>query len=149
MKKTILLLLLSVTSVVYAENIIIKQKSGNETVLDLSSNPIITFSDENMVVTNDFTTITFPLGDIDSYVVRNGSSDINEVIGDAPLFRDGHILLSGMRKGMSASIYSFDGKKVGQQTADETGGVDIFLGNYPKGAYVISTPNHNIKFINK
>ena len=51
-----------------AENrIVIKQKSGNETVLQLAFNPVITFSGEDMVITSDLTTISIPLADVDSY----------------------------------------------------------------------------------
>lgn len=146
-KLFLLLFLLSVATTIFAESIMIKQKSGNETILDLSTNPIITFSGENMVVTNDYTSITLSLDDIDSYMVGN-TSGIQEVTV-APHFRDGHIVFTGFKKRASVFIYSIDGKMVGKIISDDTGIIDINIGNLPKGAYVISTPNNKIKVINK
>lgn len=148
MKNVFLLLFLSFATVMHSESITIKQKGGNETVLDLSSNPVITFSGENMVVINDFTTISFPLDDIDCYVVGEASTGIKDIL-EAPRLNEGHIFLKGMSKGMTANIYTLNGKKVGQKSIDESGIIDIFIGHFSKGAYLISTPYHKIKFINK
>lgn len=146
-RKLLLLLFLFSVLTEYAENITIKQKSGNETILELSTNPVITFSDENMVVTNDFTTITFPLDDIDGYIVGN-STEIQEV-SNTPHYYNGHIVFNGIKKGVSASVYSFDGKFISKFSADSSGILDINIGSFPKGAYIISTPNNIIKVINK
>ena len=87
-----------------AESITIKQKSGNETILDLSTNPIITFSGENMVVTNDFTSIMLPLDDIDSYVVGNVNTGILEM-ADTPEYHDGHVMFKGIVEGTTVVLY--------------------------------------------
>ena len=70
-----------VGSTAYADEatVVIKQKSGNETVLELSTNPVITFSGENMVITSNITTIMIPMDDIDNYVVRGEGSGIKAV----------------------------------------------------------------------
>ena len=146
-KLLLLLFLLSVATTIFAESIIIKQKSGNETILELSTTPVITFSGENMVVTNDYTSITLSLDNIESYVVGN-TSGIQEVTV-TPQFRDGHIVFTGLKKRESAFVYSLDGKTIGKYTPDNSGIVDINLSSFAKGAYVISTPNNKIKVINK
>ena len=130
-----------------ADSITIKQKSGNETILELTTNPIITFSDEYMVVTNDFTTITFPLDDIESYLVGE-TSGIREV-KDSPQFRDGHIVFKGFKDNSTATVYSLDGKTFRKFSPNSSGVIDINMGNLPKGAYIISTLNKKIKVINK
>ena len=146
-KVKLLLLFLCFSATMSAESITIKQKGGNETVLDLATHPVITFSGENMVITNDFTTISFPLGDIDSYVVGNTSSGIHE-LSDAPTFHDGHLVLHGMKQGSSIQIYTIDGRIVSRIVADGSDMLDIHLGSLLKGAYIIRTPNTNIKVVN-
>ena len=94
-----------------AESITIKQKSGNKTILDLSTNPIITFSGENMVVTNDFTSIMLPLDDIDSYVVGNVNTGILEM-ADTPEYHDGHVMFKGIVEGTTVFVHSIDGKMI-------------------------------------
>ena len=147
MKIRLLLLFLSFATTIYAESIIIKQKSGNETVLELSTNPVITFADESMIVTNDFTTITFPLDDIDSYVVGE-TSGIQEM-KDSPQFRDGHVVFKGIKEKSSVTAYSLDGKTIRKYAPDNSGVIDVNLRSLPKGAFVISTPNNKVKIINK
>lgn len=56
-KFTVLLLLLASVQLSLADDttLTIKQKGGNETLLELSTNPVITFEDESMVVTSSLT----------------------------------------------------------------------------------------------
>lgn len=149
MKRILLLFLVfTITAYLYAESITIKQKSGNETNLELSTNPVITFSGENMVVTSDVITIMFPIDDIDSYVVGNAASGI-QVLADPPQYRDGHVIFRGVSNEFSALVFSIDGKKIGHYTPSSDAVLDIDLGNLPKGAYIISTPNNKVKVIHK
>jgi len=147
MKIRLLLLLLFFATTMYADSIIIKQRSGNETILELSTNPVITFAGESMVVTNDFTTITFPLDDIDSYVVDE-TSGIQEV-KDTPQYCNGHIVFKGIKENATATVYSLDGKTIRKYAPDNSGIIDVNLRCLPRGAFVISTPNNRVKIINK
>lgn len=128
--------------------IVIKQKSGNETVVQLAFNPVITFSSEDMVVTSDLTTISMLLADIDYYTVTNGTNSVSP-LKEMPLFANGHVCFSRLPQGSEARVYTVDGRLVHRQTADASGRVDISLSNLPKGTYVISTPSNNMKIINK
>ena len=147
-----LLLILSLLSALsaYADDasVVIKQKSGGETVLQLANNPVITFSGEDMVVTTDLTSISIPLADVDSYTFSDGTSGIKPV-KSAPQFADGHIILSGMAAGAEVSVYTPDGRLFSRQRADGSGRADISLASLPKGMYVVRTQDNSIKIINK
>lgn len=134
----------------YADDacIVIKQKSGNETILELSANPIITFSGEDMVVTSSLTTIAIPLADVDSYTAYDATTGIRPLT-DAPQFANGHVLFSGLAKGSDVRIYTADGRLVSHQQADASGHAAVSLDSLPKGVYVIRTPDNSIKIINK
>ena len=151
MKKLLSLLLLFVATTTYADDarIVIKQKSGNETVLELATNPVITFEDEDMVVTNDFTTIAIPLADISYYEVSDGTPTAIAPITDQPKYASGHVIFTDMTKGTSVYVHTLDGKMVSKQTVGASGKVDVSLKSLPKGAYVISTQKNKIKVINK
>ena len=150
MKITFLFSLLLFTTAIFAgnESIIIKQKSGNETVLELSTNPVITFEGEDMVITNSFTTISFPIMDIDGYTVSSSSSGIEEV-PDMPHYQNGHVILNQVPKGASVFVYDIDGKIVNRLYSNKTGQAVVSLDNISKGVYVISAPNQSIKVFNK
>ena len=71
MKKLLTSVILMVFAILahanYDAKLVIKQKSGNETVLALSTNPIITFVGENMKIENEFINISIPIDDVDNY----------------------------------------------------------------------------------
>lgn len=134
----------------YADDakIVIKQKSGNETVFELSTNPVITFLGEDMVITNDFTSISFPIEDIDSYTADNGTTTAIASTKEKPMFENGRILFNGISKGTPISVYSLDGRLISKQlsSADKA---EVPLSSLPKGTYIISVENNKIKVINK
>ena len=145
-----LILLFLATLSAYADDarIIISQKSGNKFFLDLETNPVITFSDEDMVIKNDFTTISIPLADIDYYTVNNGTSGIEQVdIGRQ--YSNGHVVFSGIPAGVCASVYTMDGRTVWSQRVDTSGIADINLNLLPKGTYIINVQRTSIKVTNK
>ena len=143
-----ILALLPIAASAEDAQIVIKQKGGNETVLKLSTNPVITFEGENMVVASDVIQISIPLGDIDDYVVNNGTTAI-EPVKAQPQYTCGHVIFSGVADGSPIYIHTLDGKVVGKQAADASGKADVSLENLPKGAYIISSQNNSIKVINK
>ena len=145
----LLLLLLYVTASFAGDaQIVIKQKSGGEATLKLSTNPVITFEGANMIVTNDFTTISFPLEFLDSYTVINGTEWIDPVVMK-PQRKNGHVIFSGLADGSQVYVYTLDGKVVAKQAANSSSITDVSLESLPKGTYIISTSNNSIKVINK
>lgn len=150
MKKSLILLLLSIATLSYADDakVVIKQKSGSETALQLSAKPAITFSGDDFVVTTDATTITLPLSDVDYYTVSEGTTGIAPV-ATQPQFIRGHVVFSGLMEDTPVYIHTLDGRVVGQQPADASGKADVSLDSLPKGVYVVSTPNNNIKVMVK
>lgn len=129
-------------------NLVIKQKSGGETILELSSNPVITFENDIMLVNNDFTSIYIPLDDIDGYTVTEETTGINAV-ENTPKYEDGHIIFDRIKNGQTVFVYTIDGKIVSRYKGDNNGRVDIDMNTLPKDIYIISTPGSKIKTTNK
>jgi hypothetical protein len=151
MKKQILLFLLALLPLAASADdaqIVIKQKSGNETILKLSTNPVITFEGENMVVASDVIQISIPLNDIDDYIVNDATTAI-EPVATQPQYTRGHVIFSNMAAGSPVYIHTLDGKLVAKQAADASGKADVNMENLPKGAYIISSQNSSIKVVNK
>ena len=128
--------------------IVIQQKIGGKTILALSTNPVITFTSESMVVTNDFTTITIPLDNIDSYVSTNGTTGILQP-KDSPQYVNGHITFSNLPTGSAVNVFTIDGRLVSRMLANQSGNVVVNMDTLAKSAYIISTINNKIKVINK
>ena len=150
MKKQLLLLMMMLPLAVYANDvtcIIIKQKSGPETTIELSTNPVITFEGTNMVVTNNYTRYEIPLEDIEEYSVKEATG-INS-IAIAPQYLNGRVVFREIPPGTSVCIYTLDGRLVDKIDADGSGKVDICIKSMPKGVYIIRVLNKSIKVINK
>ena len=150
--KILLLILFSlfIAKLSHAEDnqLVILQKNGNETVLLLASHIVITLSGENMIVTNDNTTIMFPIDNIEGYLFNTGKTSINSLF-EAPQYVSGHLLFQGLLPETKVCIYTLDGRLVRKLTADNSGQVDIFLAKYSQGTYLINTPKTKLKVVNK
>lgn len=129
-------------------SIIVKQKGGNETIFDLTTNPVITFEGENMVIVNSFTSITIPIDDIEDYVISKTATEISELVLQ-PQYTRGHVIFTGIANDAVVNIFTIDGKAVAIQEADSSGIVDVNLDSLPKGMYIIRVSNKSIKVFNK
>ena len=138
----------SLSSYADEARIVIKQKYGSETILELSTNPVITFTSESMVVTNDFTSITIPFDNVDSYVTTNGTTDIGRPQA-APRYVNGHVMFSNLPVGSAVDVFIIDGRLLSRLSADSSGNAAVSLDALPKSAYIISTFTSKIKVIKK
>jgi len=142
------MLLIALTSFADNAKILVKQKSGNETILELATKPVITFSGEDMVITNDFTTISIPLADIDSYVVNAGTEGIEQPIIEKNL-TEGRITFNNLPAGTTVHVYTMDGRQFKTLAAGKASNAEVNLHSLPKGTYIISASNKRVKVINK
>lgn len=126
-------------------SLIIKQKSGNETILSLDTNPVITFEGDNLVVKNDLTVFVIPLEDIDQYSVSDMSNI--EDLSIHPHITSGHVVINDLPLNSKAYIYSSNGNVVRCLEADSRGTVDFDLTALPPGVYVISAAKTRIKIL--
>ena len=127
--------------------LVVKQKSGNETVLALSTNPIITFVGDNIKIENEFINISIPIDDVDDYRVDNPDRIDEEVI--KPIITKGHVIFTGIPSGTAAYVYTPDGKTVCTQKANADRTVDFNIDSLLKGTYIIKASNNTIKITTK
>lgn len=148
-----LLLFLSLMAVLPAfaddANLVIKHKGGTETVLLLSTNPVITFKDEDMVVTSDVSSFMIPIDMIESYGAANDVTAIRNITQEQPEYKNGSVVFCGLSHGSEVGIYKADGTLVLLQSADGAGHATVSIASLPKGVYIVRTPNNSMKIINK
>lgn len=130
-------------------NLVIKHKGGTETVLLLSTNPVITFKDEDMVVTSDVSSFMIPIDMIESYGAANDVTAIRNITQEQPEYKNGSVVFCGLSHGSEVGIYKADGTLVLLQSADGAGHATVSIASLPKGVYIVRTPNNSMKIINK
>ena len=128
-------------------NLVIKYNDGYETIWSLDTRPILTFENGNLFVSNDYTSLSIPLSNINCYTIEV-TNDIKHPI-QRPIYSNGHIIFSELPKSYPVTVYTIGGETVMRKMADSHGQVDINLRNLPSGTYIISTQNNSIKIVNK
>ena len=128
-------------------NLVIKLKTGNETVLSLDSNPVITFDGEYLNVRNDDANFSFPIADIDHYGVSS-TSDVKEK-PSLPYYSNGQVSINDLPQGSKIHVCTMDGKAIMAIVADGMGSVSFHLRDLPKGTYIIHAVKNSFKVVNK
>ena len=128
--------------------IVIKQKSGAETIIELSNKPVITFSNENMTITSDIETVVVPLDDIGDYQVSNETTSIELPQSDAQ-YSEGKVTFNGLAEGAPVNVYAMDGKLIKRILTEKSTKATVMLQDLPKGTFIISAGNSRIKIVNK
>ena len=145
---TLLLILSTLSAFADDARLVIRHISGGQTVMELSTNPVITFDVEKMIVTSDLATITMLIDDVETFLLDDGTSGVREVT-PTPKFLNGRVVLCNLQPRETVRIHALDGRTVCETTADVDGQAAILLDQLPKGAYVISASTARMKIINK
>ena len=131
----------------FGQNVIIKQKNGSESIISLSSKPVITFDNNKMIVESSSSTIILNLDDVLEYVFdeESGIKDLttkSEISG-------GKIKLAGYPINTSVIVATLDGKILIEDKTDSNGDATIELNNLPKGLMIIKVAKLAMKVLNK
>lgn len=152
----LLLSILLVASPVQADNqesvLMIVQKGGKITYVDLNENPEITFSSDYISIsTNE---LQFSYDDVEEFTFQMElPTAISQVESASSLvfsFTDANtIRVAGLASAAGVFVSSLDGKHFTvpmEQTGNE---ISLHLASLPHGAYIVVTPKQSYKFIKK
>lgn len=159
MKHRILLtlaLLMAVWAGVKADDVkylVINYKSAQQPlVIALADEPVLTFSDNNLVVTEQKsgTVYTVALDEITSAPLVDAATGISAVrSATGGTIVAGHVVMQGLRPGAPAGVYTLGGSAVVTAKAGADGSLDIDLSGLQPGTYVVKTPAGAFKVARK
>ena len=149
MRKLYTTLLLACSLMAGAQNAIsIHQKDGKVANFAFSEKPIVTYADNQLVITTTKTSVQYPL-----YVLQKidcelaDATSIEQVKPDAKFrFTDGTLYISGGDPGSQVYIYNMRGMTAGQYRIDDAGNAVISLQSLSKGLYIVKTNHFTFKF---
>ncbi|MBR3091597.1 MAG: T9SS type A sorting domain-containing protein [Bacteroidaceae bacterium] len=158
MKRTILLLLILIyAATTWAQSdtqwLVVWQKSGEKTYIELTDEPVTTFEDMQLVIRTSRTTAAFPLEDVLRYTFEGVMTAIN-----APKLKTGEIVFrqhaadmtfDGLADGTEVSLYSMDGKLLHTQSARSSLQTVVSLAGYPSGTYIVKVGHATYKFMKR
>ncbi len=105
----------------------------------LADKPEVTFEGTDLVVTCVSSTTTFALPDVIRFTYLNATDAVEEITKDQTKvnFKDGMIVVSGLKANATVAVYSIDGKLVARLTARDTGTYSLNLTDLPTGVYIV------------
>ena len=149
MRKLYTTLLLACSLMAGAQNAIsIHQKDGKVANFAFSEKPIVTYADNQLVITTTKTSVQYPL-----YLLQkidfalSETTAVEQVKPDAKFrFTDGTLYISGGTPGSQVYIYNMSGMTEGQYRIDDAGNAVISLQSLSKGLYIVKTSRFTFKF---
>lgn len=133
------------------QSLIIHQRGGGTAIFPFSSQPVITFVDNNLHVESNDGSITVALNELDDFVMEETVTAISHIQENrqAPTILNGTAVFDKLPAGSIISIYSADGKLVGTHHADNIGQATIDLLHLSRGIHIIKSGNTVIKITTK
>lgn len=149
MRKLYTTLLLACSLMAGAQNAIsIHQKDGKVANFAFSEKPVVTYADNQLVITTTKTSVQYPL-----YLLQKidfeltDATAIEQVKPDAKFrFTDGTLYITGGDPGSQVVIYDMRGMTEGQYRIDDAGNAVISLQSLSKGLYIVKTNHFTFKF---
>ena len=149
MRKLYTTLLLACSLMAGAQNAIsIHQKDGKVANFAFSEKPIVTYADNQLVITTTKTSVQYPL-----YLLQkidfalSEATAVEQVKPDAKFrFTDGTLYISGGTPAPQVYIYNMSGMTEGQYRIDDAGNAVIALQRLSKGHYIVKTNHFTFKF---
>ena len=149
MRKLYTTLLLACSLMAGAQNAIsIHQKDGKVANFAFSEKPVVTYADNQLVITTTKTSVQYPL-----YLLQKidfeltDATAIEQVKSDAKFrFTDGTLYITGGDPGSQVVIYDMRGMTEGQYRIDDAGNAVISLQSLSKGLYIVKTNHFTFKF---
>lgn len=149
MRKLYTTLLLACSLMAGAQNAIsIHQKDGKVANFAFSEKPVVTYADNQLVITTTKTSVQYPL-----YLLQKidfeltDATAVEQVKPDAKFrFTDGTLYITGGDPGSQVVIYDMRGMTEGQYRIDDAGNAVISLQSLSKGLYIVKTNHFTFKF---
>lgn len=157
MKKTILFLLMffaSVSMSVSAQNtVIVHQKDGKTVSFGLPEKPVITYADNEMVITTTKTVLQYPLASVSQLTFSDDETSVAPVADEkqAPVLElDNYVVrITGADAEASVTVVASDGKTLILTKVNSDGTATFSVAELPEGIYIIKSENLTFKILKK
>lgn len=137
---------------VKGNTLVVTTKDGVKTTYLLSEKPQVRFEGKDLRVVSTKADVTYKISDILRFTyVRYSSTGIDEITDDPAGvdYRDGELVISGIKAGAAVGVYAADGKMVRQLTVQHAGTFRLSLSQLPQGVYVVKADNVSYKIMKR
>lgn len=124
-------------------------KEGKTISFLLSDHPAVSFDDENVIITTDVAKVFYPLSAYSKFSMEaETETSISTAKSAGPVFSFAEgMRAEGLKPGARVTIYSANGQKLAQGTADSEGRLSIEVDVVKGNVYIIRTASASFKLI--
>lgn len=151
---TVLLLLSSLMAMADEpkSRLVVWAKDGTKTYFDLAENPKTTFNDNDLVITSESMSISYPLDQVLRYTYELSTTGIENISQEKAVRISQHndaLTLENLKPGTTVSLYTVDGKQVSAQATGSNRSVTISLSGRPAGVYIVKANDVTYKMMKR
>lgn len=132
--------------------LVVETKDHVKTAYMLADKTQVRFAGTNLRVVSTKADVTYQLSDIlrFTYETRSttGISELRTTQAEVD-YKDGQLVISGIKAGGSVNVYSLEGKLVKQLTAQRSGTYRLSLASLSKGVYIVKADNVTYKIMKR
>lgn len=158
MKKifAIAVLAFSVMSGLSAQNTLtIHQKDGQQFSYGFGEKPVVTFTDNDLIVTtaNENVKLTLALTSVEKFTFDSNETAVNDIKDNAQKasisLDEYSVYIANVKENAVVSLSSADGKQLQAFKTGADGTVSFSIADLPNGTYIISSENLSVKIQKK
>lgn len=151
-KSALMALLLLMATVIRASDVqyLTIMVQGKPVSFALSDKPVITYQNNQLVVTTAEETVEISVAEISGTGFSETSTAIRNLMsGGKPQVECGRVYFSDLTPGTLVQVFTADGRSVAEAKADANGTAQVSLSELPKGTYLLKAGKQTIKIMNK
>ncbi len=120
--------------------LVVWAKDGTQVAYDFKEKPIVTFSENYLVITTESSQVSYSLGDYDHFSFEYeiptdiSSLDVNGNIS----VEDDHLIFLGIGAGARLKIYTLNGTILYDKLINNNGNYYLSMSNIPKGMFIVA-----------
>lgn len=152
-----MLLLLCVAFFIFpamAQNTLtIHQKDGQQFSFGFAEKPVITYTDNDLLLKTSKTEVSYPLSTIAKFTFTDSETDVSDVVTDiktpALSLEDYMVNITGAKSDVTVSLIGADGKIICSYKTDKEGCVTFSIAELSEGVYIIKSENLTCKILKR
>ena len=151
-------LILIITSALFALPVIgqntltIHQKDGQLFSFGFEDKPVITYTDNDLVLKTTKTEVQYPLSSLAKFTFTDLEDAVISIKDDkaAQMELDNYMVsITGAKPDITVTVIGSDGKTIGTYKTDAYGSVTFSISDLPQGIYIIKSENLTCKILKK
>lgn len=155
MKRTLLLLCVAflIFPAMAQNTLTIYQKDGQQFSFGFAEKPVITYTDNDLVLKTSKTEVSYPLSTISKFTFSDSETHVSDVVTDiktpALSFEDYMVNITGAESDVTVSVIGSDGKIICSYKTDTEGCVTFSIAELPEGVYIIKSEKLTCKILKR